>query len=82
MGKYSVSNRSFAYGSELIYPDLLIGLPWWLRESACGTGDQGSIPGWGGVPGEGNGNPLQGSCLENPMGGGAQQATVHGVANL
>ena len=37
------------------------------------------IPGWGRSPGEGNGNPLQYSCLENPMEGGAWQATVHGV---
>ena len=43
-------------------------------------GDPGSIPGSGKSPGEGNGNPLQHSCLENPMDGGAWQATVHGVA--
>ena len=39
----------------------------------------GSIPGWGRPPGGGNGNPLQYSCLENPMGKGAWQATVHGI---
>ena len=38
------------------------------------------IPGSGRSPGEGNGNPLQDSCLENPMDGGAWWATVHGVA--
>ena len=38
------------------------------------------IPGWGRSPGEGNGNPLQYSCLENPMDGGPWRATVHGVA--
>ena len=43
-------------------------------------GDLGSIPGLGGSPGEGNGNPLQYSCLENPKDKGAWQATVHGVA--
>ena len=43
------------------------------------AGDVGLIPGWGRSPGEGNGNPLQYSCLENPMDGGAWQATVHGV---
>ena len=43
-------------------------------------GDPGSIPGLGRSPGEGNGNPLQYSCLENPMDGGAWLATVHGVA--
>ena len=47
--------------------------------SACNAGDLGSIPGLGRSPGEGNGNPLQYSCLENPMDGGAWWATVHGV---
>ena len=42
--------------------------------------DMGSIPEWGRSPGEGNGNPLQYSCLENPMDGGAWWAAVHGVA--
>ena len=41
--------------------------------------DLGSIPGLGRFPGEGNGNPLQYSCLENPMGRGVWQATVHGI---
>ena len=41
--------------------------------------DEGSIPGLGGSPGEGNGNPLQYSCLENPMDRGAWRAAVHGV---
>ena len=44
------------------------------------AGDLGSIPGLGRVPGEGNGNPLQYSCLENPMDGGAWWATVQRVA--
>ena len=44
------------------------------------TGDPGSIPGLGRSPGEGNGNPLQYSCLENPMDRRAWWATVHGVA--
>ena len=51
-----------------------------VKVSACNAGDLGSIPGSGGSPGEGNGNPLQYSCLENPMDGGAWWATVHGVA--
>ena len=42
------------------------------------AGDLGSIPGSGRFPGEGNGNPLQYSCLENPTDGGAWWATVHG----
>ena len=44
------------------------------------AGDAGSFPGSGRSPGEGNGNPLQYSYLENPMDRGAGQATVHGVA--
>ena len=50
------------------------------KASACSAGDLGSIPGSGRSPGEGNGNPLQYSCLGNPMDGGAWWATVHGVA--
>ena len=50
---------------------LMRGLPWWLRWSAYNVGDPSSIPGSGRSPGEGNGNPLQYSCLENPMDGGA-----------
>ena len=49
------------------------------KESARCAGDSGSIPGSGRSPGEGNGNPLQDSCLENSMDGGAWWATVHGV---
>ena len=47
------------------------------KESACNAGDPGSIPGLGRSPGEGNGNPVQYSCLENPVNKGAWQATVH-----
>ena len=50
--------------------------------SAGDTGDVGSIPGLRRSPGEGKGNPLQYSCLENPMDRRAWQATVHGVAEL
>ena len=58
-------------------------LPRWLsgKESICQAGDMGLIPGSGSSPGEGNGNPLQYSCLINPMDRGAWQATVHGVTN-
>ena len=48
-------------------------------ESAYNEGDPSSIPGSGRAPGEGNGNPLQYSCLENPVDGGACWATVHRV---
>ena len=51
-----------------------------VKVSASNTGDLGLIPGLGRSPGEGNGNPLQYSCLENPMDRGAWWATVHGVA--
>ena len=50
------------------------------KESACNSGDLGLIPRWGRTPGEGNGNPLQYSCLENTMQIGAWQAIVHGDA--
>ena len=49
------------------------------KVSAYNAGDPGSIPGWGRSPGEGNGNPLQYSCPENSMDGGAWWAIVHGV---
>ena len=49
------------------------------KVSVYNAGDQGSIPGLGRSPGEGNGNPLQYYCLENPMDRGAWQATAHGV---
>ena len=51
-----------------------------VKNLPANAGDVGSIPGSGRSPGEGNGNPLQYSCLENPMDRGAWQATVHGVA--
>ena len=54
----SLSVRGFAYGSDGI-------------ASASNAGDPGSVPGSGRSPGEGNGNPLQYSCLENPTDGGA-----------
>ena len=52
------------------------------KASACNAGDLGSIPGSGRSPGEGNGNPLQHSCLDNPMDRGAWRATVHGVTRF
>ena len=51
-----------------------------VKASAWNAGDPGLIPGSGRSPEEGNGTPLQYSCLENPMEGGVWQATVHGVA--
>ena len=64
---FKVSSQGFPGGSE-------------VKASACNAGDLSSIPGSGRSPGGGNGNPLQYSCMENPMDGGAWWATVHGVA--
>ena len=50
-----------------------------IKESACNMGDLGSIPGAGRSSGEKNGNPLQYSCLKNPMDRGAWQATICGI---
>ena len=49
------------------------------KESSNHAGDSGSIPGLGRSPEGGKGNPLQSSCLENPMNRGAWRTTVHGV---
>ncbi|CAM9328695.1 unnamed protein product, partial [Rangifer tarandus platyrhynchus] len=51
-----------------------------MAKNACNAGDPGLIPGWRRSPGEGNGNPLQYSCLENSTDERAWQATVHGLA--
>ena len=52
------------------------------KESPYNAGDPGSIPRSGRSPRDGNGNPLQYSCLENPMDRGAWRATVHGVTRV
>ena len=66
----------------MVYTDLPMDFPGGSegRTSAYNVGDSGSIPGLGRSPGEGNGNPLYYSYLENPMGGEAWWAAVHGVA--
>ena len=70
------------YQSNNIY-FYLMGFPGgFSKESACTAGDLGSIPGLGRSPGEGNGNPLQCSCLGNPIDRGAWWATVHRVARI
>ena len=53
-----------------------------IQETMCSAHDLGSIPGLGRSPGEANGNPLQSSCLENPMDRGAWWAMVHRVARV
>ena len=66
------NSMQFYHVCRLVYS--LVG-----KESAYGAGDPGLIPGWERSPGEGNGNPLQYSCLGNPMDRGAWWAIVHGV---
>ena len=58
------------------------GLPWCSdgKASACNAGDPGSIPGLGRSPGEGNGKPIQNSCLEDSVDRGTWWAIAHGVA--
>ena len=75
------SYTDFVYIHPLVY---LGGFPGSSegKVSACNAGDPGSIPGLGRSPGEGNGNPLQYSCLENSMDRGVWQATVPGVARV
>ena len=62
----------------MVYMDFPGGAP--VKNPPANAGDPGSIPGSGRSSGDGNGNPLQYSCLENPMDKGAWGATVHGVA--
>ena len=62
--------------------DFLHRLPPKQPSSISNVGDLGSIPGSGRCPGEGNGNPLQYSCLGNPMGRGAWRATAHRVTRV
>ena len=61
-------------------PSNIINVSSEVKASAWNAEDPGLISGSGRSPGEGNGNPLQYSCLENPMEGGAWYTTVHGVA--
>ena len=81
-GRYSDEAEDPASICPLVFS---LGLPRWPsdKETAYSAGDVGKtglIPGSGRSTGEGNGNPFQYSCLENPMDRGAWQATVHGVA--
>ena len=71
-------------GPDILTPLRRLGFPGSSdgKESTCSAGDLGSSPGLGRTSGEGNGNPLQYSCLENLMDRGAWWAIVHGVAEL
>ena len=81
--------KIFTYGATAVIQlrcdkDINLGFPHIAvgKESVCNTGDPASIPGLERSPREGNGNPLQYSCLENPMDRAAWQATTHGVARV
>ena len=74
---------SFLFCAAIFYCDILpLGLPKWLsgKESACQAENADSTPGSGRASGDGNGNPLQYSCMGNPMNRGAWLVAVHGVA--
>ena len=77
----------YTYIIYILYTNIVhiiykIGLPWWLscKESACQAGEVSLIPGLGRYPGEGNGYPLQYSCLGNPLDRGTWWAIVHRIA--
>ena len=81
------SSPTRGYFSSLVGIARILSLEWGFpggsdsTQSVCSAGDPGSIPGSGRSPGEGNGNPLQYCCLENPMDREAWWATVkHGSA--
>ena len=73
--QYHTDFNKTHYHCTLDFPDVSV-----IKNLLTNAGDMGSISGSGRSPGEGNGNPLQYSCLENPMDRGACQATAHGVA--
>ena len=81
-GKYGGNDCNGFIGNQREKWKSLLGFPGGSddKASACNAGDPGSISGSGRSPAEGNGNPLQHSCLENSMDEGAWWATVHGVA--
>ena len=73
--------RKFPWRRDRLPTPVFLGFPGGSdhKDSTCNAGDLGSIPGLGRSPGGGHGNPLQYSCLENPMNRGAWWATVYGV---
>ena len=83
-GEFSTTSATWEARDDHIYCYLLSSLVFPggsdSKDSACNAGDPGLIPGSGRSPRERNGNPLQFSCLENSMDGGARRATVRGVA--
>ena len=81
-GHYSPYLYIIAWRKDRLSTPVFLGFPHGSdgKESTCNAGELGSIPGLGRPPGGGHGNPLQYSCLENPMNREAWGATVHGVA--
>ena len=80
--KFGQSVSSVEGMLELTLVSVLCGPPWWLsgkESAACNAGDTGSSPGSGRFTGEGSGNPLQYSCLENPINRGAWQVAHNAV---
>ena len=77
MFTYNCQNLTVITMSFLAFPPSSVG-----KESICNAGDMGSIPGSGRSPGEGNGNPLQYSCLENPMDRGAYSPQGYQELNM
>ena len=75
---YSVKNKQM-YGMAVLYWSLVKPLASQVKNSPGNAGDAGLIPGSGRSPGEGHGNPLQNSCLEDSMDREAWQATIHGL---
>ena len=88
-GSFRVCRQAAVESSTAVSKGWLYQLQSWMisgesddKESACNAGDTGSIPEQGRSPGEGNDNPLQYSCLGNPMDRGTWQAIVHGVTRV
>jgi len=79
---FHISNGFWRKHFRATFIDFFFGFPGGSdsKESACSVGDPDSVPGLGRSSGEGNGNPLQYSCLEKSVDKGAWQATVHGVS--
>ena len=78
------SKRQWGKGEGSVKVAAEVGLPRWCsgKESPANTSSAGVIPGWGRFSAEGNGNPLQYSCLKNPMDRRAWQAIVHGLQRV
>ena len=81
---YQIGNLGLKVISKHYQSVSTLVLPWWLsgKEATCNAGNLGVIPELRRAPGEGNGNPLQYSCLGNPMERGAKWTTVHGVTRV